>query len=360
MLFLTSAVLIIYLWFVLWLFRGLKKATHVTILNNPDHLVEFSIIIAAHNEENIIGKTLDKLIQQDYPKDKYEIVVVADRCNDRTVKIIKEKKKNFSMLKIIEIDSTLGNYSPKKYALKQGISQSNYPNLILMDADCIPGIHYLQTINKYFSVGIQVLVNIPKIIHGQKLLDKFLIFERIVTWSIAASGVGHGKPFLAFGGSMGYTRQLLEEVKNFDKISNSLSGDDDLLIYQMGTYNPSMAVCFDPEGWVKTPSPESLSVFFKQRRRHHSAGRYYSLRIKTGYFVFHLSNISLWILPFFYWPAIYVFMVKLIVDISFLKYAGRIFKEKISIMNFFLFEIGYVFHFAFVAPFGFIGRVKWK
>ena len=310
---------------------------------------QVAVYIPAYNVEKYIEQCLVAVKNQTHPID--EIVVINDGSTDRSAEIASKMG-----VHLIDQGSNRGLSTARNTAFQHLKS----PFIASLDADCIPSIHYLQTINKYFSVGIQMLVNIPKIIHGQKLLNKYLLFERVVTWSIAASGVGHGKPFLAFGGSMGYTRQLLEEVKNFDKISNSLSGDDDLLIYQMGTYNPSMAVCFDPEGWVKTPSPESLSVFFKQRRRHHSAGRYYSLRIKTGYFVFHLSNISLWILPFFYWPAIYVFMVKLIVDISFLKYAGRIFKEKISIMNFFLFEIGYVFHFAFVAPFGFIGRVKWK
>lgn len=44
----------------------------------------FAIIIPAHNEELVIGPLLDNLMSLDYPKDLYDVFVVADNCTDST------------------------------------------------------------------------------------------------------------------------------------------------------------------------------------------------------------------------------------------------------------------------------------
>lgn len=40
-------------------------------------MIEVSVIIPCRNEEKYIGKCLDSIIQQDYPKDKMEVLVVG-------------------------------------------------------------------------------------------------------------------------------------------------------------------------------------------------------------------------------------------------------------------------------------------
>ncbi|HEU5349290.1 MAG TPA: glycosyltransferase family 2 protein [Ktedonobacterales bacterium] len=47
----------------------------------------FAILVPAHNEELLIGKTLRSLAQLDYPTDRYAIHVIADNCTDRTAEI---------------------------------------------------------------------------------------------------------------------------------------------------------------------------------------------------------------------------------------------------------------------------------
>lgn len=47
----------------------------------------FAIAIPAHNEASVIGKTVSRLAQQDYPASKYDVYVVADYCTDSTARI---------------------------------------------------------------------------------------------------------------------------------------------------------------------------------------------------------------------------------------------------------------------------------
>ena len=47
-----------------------------------------SIVLYTCNEEKYIKDCLDALIKQDYPKDRYEIIVVDDGSTDRTNEVV--------------------------------------------------------------------------------------------------------------------------------------------------------------------------------------------------------------------------------------------------------------------------------
>ena len=50
---------------------------------------KFALLIAAHNEEVVIGSLIESMLKLDYPKDMYDIFVIADNCTDDTAKISK-------------------------------------------------------------------------------------------------------------------------------------------------------------------------------------------------------------------------------------------------------------------------------
>lgn len=49
-----------------------------------------SLIVAAHDEEAVIGRRLENLLELDYPADRLEIVVASDASRDRTDAIVEE------------------------------------------------------------------------------------------------------------------------------------------------------------------------------------------------------------------------------------------------------------------------------
>src|SRR6056297_1404083 len=54
-----------------------------------------SIMIPAHNEEQVIRRTMEALLKIDYPPDKIEIIVINDNSSDNTGQILSEiKEKN--------------------------------------------------------------------------------------------------------------------------------------------------------------------------------------------------------------------------------------------------------------------------
>jgi cellulose synthase/poly-beta-1,6-N-acetylglucosamine synthase-like glycosyltransferase len=351
----------IYLSFAAWFYLGMKKALYSSFQKtDKTGNLKYSIIMAAHNEEAEIERTLQSLIKQDYPAGRFEIIVIADRCNDGTVDKVRNLSANFSDLRFFEIRDVPEGMSPKKFALQEGLSLARFPNLLLVDADCRVSPQYLQTVNRYFLAGADVLINIPKMKANSSWLYHYLLPERLLTWGIAAVAAGHGVPFLSFGTTWGYTRNAYDQAGGLSPLAHSLSGDDDLLIYQMGRTGARAAVCFQPEGWGETRAPETLNAFIIQRRRHHSAGKLYSPGIKTGYLIYHLSNLALWVIPFFYWPALGFLLIKLAMDGYVLKFTAGLFQEKLKFIDYLLFEAGYLIHHLLIAPAGLLGNIRWR
>ena len=61
-----------------------------------------SIIIPCRNEEKFISQCLDSLINQDYPKDKLEILVIDGASTDRTKDVISSYTQKYKFIKLFE------------------------------------------------------------------------------------------------------------------------------------------------------------------------------------------------------------------------------------------------------------------
>lgn len=70
-------------YFVLSMFGLYRKRENKTL--TPEKT--FALVVAAHNEEAVIGPLVENLFQLDYPKQLYDVFVVADNCTDKTALI---------------------------------------------------------------------------------------------------------------------------------------------------------------------------------------------------------------------------------------------------------------------------------
>ena len=56
-----------------------------------DRRLRYGIIIAARNEEAVIGALLDSIRANDYPQENLQVFVVAHNCTDRTARVARER-----------------------------------------------------------------------------------------------------------------------------------------------------------------------------------------------------------------------------------------------------------------------------
>lgn len=107
-----------------------------------------SVILPCRNEEKFIRKCLDSLINQDYPKEKMEILVVDGMSEDKTREIILNIKSQISNPEIKLIDN------PKKFtnfAFNLGIKEAKGEIIMLAGAHATYEKDYVAKCVKYIK-----------------------------------------------------------------------------------------------------------------------------------------------------------------------------------------------------------------
>jgi cellulose synthase/poly-beta-1,6-N-acetylglucosamine synthase-like glycosyltransferase len=98
---------------------------------------QLAVVIPAHNEELVLAATLHSLQEQDYSADRFDVIVVADNCDDTTVSIARE----WGVRTVLERTDTVQR--GKGYALEWAFSSllgANSPvkeaaAFVIVDAD---------------------------------------------------------------------------------------------------------------------------------------------------------------------------------------------------------------------------------
>lgn len=117
-------------------------------------LHRFAVLIAARNEEMVIGNLIDSLRQQSYPAELVDIYVTADNCTDRTAEIAHAHGA------AVFCRTDLGRVG-KGYALHDLLQQiqKTYDAYLVFDADNVVDPNYIREINKTFSVGYDIVTS---------------------------------------------------------------------------------------------------------------------------------------------------------------------------------------------------------
>ncbi|KPK41325.1 MAG: hypothetical protein AMJ78_05790 [Omnitrophica WOR_2 bacterium SM23_29] len=110
---------------ILTLFVSFKKRPYKKENIEPS----VTLLIPAHNEEAVIQEKIENSLSLDYPKDKFEILLILDECTDRT-KEIAERYINRGIM-IIEQKPRKGKIA----ALNLAIPQAKGEILVFTDAN---------------------------------------------------------------------------------------------------------------------------------------------------------------------------------------------------------------------------------
>jgi glycosyltransferase involved in cell wall biosynthesis len=151
-----------------------------------------SVIIPCRNEEKFIGKCLDSLISQSFPKEKMEVLIVDGMSKDKTREIIKDYIKKYPFIKILD--------NPKiifASATNVGIKNSKGNFIILLGAHATYSNNYVEECIRY----LQENKNVDTVGGNMKSIpaENTLIAKAIV---------------LSLGGRFGKGRQ--EQTRNKD------------------------------------------------------------------------------------------------------------------------------------------------
>lgn len=69
---------------------ALARVRRRPVAGDPTYEPSVAVIVAAHDEEAVIGRRVENLLALDYPADRLEIVVASDASEDRTDEIVRD------------------------------------------------------------------------------------------------------------------------------------------------------------------------------------------------------------------------------------------------------------------------------
>jgi glycosyltransferase involved in cell wall biosynthesis len=136
-----------------------------------------SIILTTYNSEKVIEATLDGIIQQDFPLDKVELIIVDGGSKDGTLsilnKFIQENKRRFSDVKLVVHDR---NYGVSK-ARNDGMKMSRGRYVLILDHDVVMERSVLHMLYSFLSTTPSEVIGVMPLLvpTSSFILDKWLV-----------------------------------------------------------------------------------------------------------------------------------------------------------------------------------------
>jgi cellulose synthase/poly-beta-1,6-N-acetylglucosamine synthase-like glycosyltransferase len=115
----------------------------------------FAILIAAHNEEQVIAALIENLKKLKYPAELFEVFVICDNCSDHTADIARQQ----GVYAFERINLKLrGKGYAIEWMLKELWKQArSYDGVVILDADNLVDMDYLTHMNNDLCSGSKVI-----------------------------------------------------------------------------------------------------------------------------------------------------------------------------------------------------------
>jgi cellulose synthase/poly-beta-1,6-N-acetylglucosamine synthase-like glycosyltransferase len=168
-----------------------------------------TIQLPVYNEFYVVEGLIDSIVQQDYPKDRFEIQVLDD-STDETVEVIAKKVKQyqdagFSIFQIRRPDRK----GFKAGALAHGMKEAKGEFIGIFDADFLPKPDFLKALLPYFEDEKVALVQArwDHLNEEYSLITRLQALQLNAHFQVEQHGRVTGNYFLQFNGTAGIWRK---------------------------------------------------------------------------------------------------------------------------------------------------------
>jgi cellulose synthase/poly-beta-1,6-N-acetylglucosamine synthase-like glycosyltransferase len=222
-------------------------------------LKKFAVLVPAYNEENVIGFCVESLRHLDYPRELFDIVVVADHCNDGTARIAAEH----GAVVYEHAGELRGKGFALEWATQRVLAEGRHDALCYFDADSLAHPDFLRAMSARLNEGAkaiqarQVAKNPDEawlatmLAVGHVIASRFWQFPK---YALGLSATLHGK-------GMCFTRELMAEHR---WAGDCLTEDLDM---QMQVIEGGTRIVWAEEALVYNEEPTTIRQFIKRSVR---------------------------------------------------------------------------------------------
>ena len=128
-------------------------ATHAKTLNYRER--RFLILFPAYNEDCVILNSVDKFLYQDYPTDKFRVVVISDHMTDET----NEKLRTSPITLLTPVFEKSSKAKAMQYAINymEERERGSFDNVVVLDADNVVQPDFLHKLNILCNAGYEAI-----------------------------------------------------------------------------------------------------------------------------------------------------------------------------------------------------------
>ena len=261
---LTTAYLVRHYIFTLAVLRKIKKPQKTASATRPKYEPSVSILIPAHNEENVISQLLQRMLELTYPRDKLQIIVIDDASSDGTGQIAEEYSKRCERIKVLHRDKNAGGKG-KAAALNFGLEYAKGEIVLCFDADYYPQKDIVEKLVKEFAdPTVGAVQGRPVVLNeAQSVVTRLVTLERIGGYRIDQEARDALGLIPQFGGTVGGFRlSILKELGGFDE---SMLAEDTDLTFQIYLAGFKIRYVADAECYEEAVT--NWKAYWRQRHR---------------------------------------------------------------------------------------------
>lgn len=236
---------------------------------NPSSLI--TVLVPAYNEADYIERCVRSLRQQEYPRDRYSIVVVADNCTDATAALAAA-----AGAEVLEREEpgARGKGQALRWAMDRVLARDPAPDAIaVVDADSVAEPQLLAALAAHLSGGADAVQGDYRVLQEERSPRSDLRSAALILFHPVRFGgraVLH-LPCNMVGNGMLFSRRLLER-----KPWDAFTGAEDLE-YSIGLRLIGVRPVFAAGARLRGPVPTGGRALKVQQRRW-TGGRLYIVR----------------------------------------------------------------------------------
>jgi glycosyltransferase involved in cell wall biosynthesis len=210
-----------------------------------------SVIVPFYNSERYIAQCVQALLSQDYPLDRYEIIMVNNNSTDRSADIVSQHPR----IKLLS-ERRQGSYA----ARNRGLADATGEVIAFTDADCRPANNWLRELeNALRAPGVEIVVGSHQFNRSSRLLTMLEEYENEKKDYVFSSGIG--RLYYGHTNNMAVTRRLLDQEGHFVHVGR---GADTMFVRRCVEKYSSSIVRYAPGASVEHLEIDSVGRYFEK------------------------------------------------------------------------------------------------
>lgn len=220
---------------------------------------EVSIIVITYNRAKVLRLCVESLLKQNYPPERYEIVIVDSNSTDGTAEMLKEYRG-----KVRKVNCPEKGYSTSR---NFGVKNAKADIIAFTDSDCFPSKDWVRKIVENFRKDpkLYAVGGSTTVIFNRTIVAR--VSQEIVNYTIDRLKKDGSVPFLTTT-NLALKKELFKKIGYFDSVFDLETGEDSDFCWRI--FKAGERIRYQPSLRVKHDQRSTLLSFLKQ---HYKYGR---------------------------------------------------------------------------------------